>query len=164
MMLRATLVSVLALVIAGCGFQLQGRADLPPVLAAAHIDASDAQSDFYLGLRSALRSAGSSLQDSTTTTGATIHIVSDGISERVLAVSALNLPTAYELVYTVRIAVDAGGRELLTAESFSATREYSFDVTALLAKERERESLTTALADELVTIVMRRLSSLPAAE
>jgi LPS-assembly lipoprotein len=149
---------------AGCGFQLQGRADLPPVLAAAHIDAVDSQSDFYLGLRSALRSAGSSLQESATTAGASIRIMSDGTTERVLTVSARNLPTAYELIYTVRIAVDVGGRELLPAESFSTTREYSFDATALLAKERERESLTTALADELVTVVMRRLSSLPASE
>jgi outer membrane lipopolysaccharide assembly protein LptE/RlpB len=90
--------------------------------------------------------------------------MSDGTTERVLTVSARNLPTAYELIYTVRIAVEADGRELLPAESFSSTREYSFDATALLAKERERESLTTALADELVTVVMRRLSSLPAAE
>jgi outer membrane lipopolysaccharide assembly protein LptE/RlpB len=155
-MLRFALVLVM-LFSAGCGFQLQGRADLPPVLAAAHID-------FYLGLRSAMRSAGSSLQESPTTAGATIHLLSDGTSERVLTVSARNLPTAYELIYTVRISVDAGGRELLSAESFSTTREYSFDAAALLAKERERENLTTALADELVTVVMRRLSSLPAAE
>jgi LPS-assembly lipoprotein len=162
-MLRFAIVLVM-LFSAGCGFQLQGRADLPPVLVAAHIDAVDAQSDFYLGLRSAMRSAGSSLQESATTAGATIHLLNDGTSERVLTVSARNLPTAYELIYTVRISVDAAGRELLSAESFSTTREYSFDATALLAKERERENLTTALADELVTVVMRRLSSLPAAE
>jgi LPS-assembly lipoprotein len=153
----------LSLLVAGCGFQLQGRADLPPVLAAAHVEASDAQSDFCVGLRSALRAAGSQLQEVTTAGSATIHILEDGSSERVLTVSASNLPAAYALTYTVRVAVDAGGRELLPAETFSATREYSFDVAALPAKERERDTLAAALAEELVTVVMRRLASLPAA-
>ena len=51
-----------ALVLDGCGFHLQGAVSLPPVLASAYIDPIDSQSDFYLGLRSALRSAGTSLQ------------------------------------------------------------------------------------------------------
>jgi LPS-assembly lipoprotein len=156
-----SLLPLLALA-AGCGFQLQGHADLPPVLAAAHVEAIDAQSDFCIGLRSALRSAGSQLQEPATPGGATIRILSDGVAERVLTVSASNLPAAFELTYTVRVAVTAGGHELLPSESFSATREYSFDATALLAKERERDTLSTALAEELVTVVMQRLSSLPA--
>ncbi len=40
------------------------------------------------------------------------------------------------------------------------TREYSFDERALLAKERERELLQQALADDLVALVMRRLAAL----
>ena len=148
----------------GCGFHLQGRAALPAVLAAAHIDASDNQSDFYAGLRDALRASGSTLQESAVAGAANIRILSDGTAERVLTVSSRNLPTAYALTYSVRLTVNAGGRELLPAETFSATREYSFDATALLAKERERQSLSAALADELVSEVMSRLASLSAAD
>jgi LPS-assembly lipoprotein len=155
---------MLSMLLGACGFQLQGRADLPPVLAAAYIDSKDAQSEFYHGLRSALRSAGSTLQAAASDGGATISVLSDGTSERVLTVSSRNLPTAYQLNYAVHLRVTAGGRELLAPETFTATREYSFDATALLAKERERENLTTALADELVTVVMRRLSSLSTAD
>ena len=162
-MLPKLLLASLLLLTTGCGFQLQGRANLPPVLAAAYVDASDAQSDFCVGLRGALQAAGSRLQESAVPGSATIHILSDGTSERVLTVSANNLPAAFELTYTVRIAVSAGGRELLSAETFSATREYSFEAAALLAKQRERDTLSAAMAGELVTIVMRRLSSLPAA-
>jgi LPS-assembly lipoprotein len=149
-----------ALVLAGCGFHLQGAVSLPPVLASAYIDPSDSQSDFYLGLRSALRSAGSSLLPASGDTAATIRILSDGTTERVLTVSARNIPTAYLLTYAVKISVNAGGRELIAPEEHTVSREYSFDETALLAKERERETLTAALADELVTQVMRRLASL----
>jgi LPS-assembly lipoprotein len=150
----------LALLLGGCGFHLQGRQTLPPVLAAAHIDAVDAQSDFYLGLRAALRASGSDLQEQTPPGGAQIRIIDDGTSERVLTVSAQNVQTAYQLNYTVKIAVTAGGRELIAPEEHTVSREYSFSEAALLAKEREKEALSAALADDLVTIVMRRLASL----
>jgi outer membrane lipopolysaccharide assembly protein LptE/RlpB len=39
-------------------------------------------------------------------------------------------------------------------------RDYSFNESQLLAKEREQHILSTALAQDLVTVVMRRLSSL----
>lgn len=163
-MRQAPQVSLLVLLtmalLAGCGFHLQGEASLPPVLASAYIDPSDNQSDFYLGLRSALRSAGTTLEPRAGESTATIRILADGASERVLTVSAGNIPTAYTLSYTVRISVSAGGRELIAPEDHAMAREYSFDKTALLSKEREREALTAALADELVTLVMRRLASL----
>jgi LPS-assembly lipoprotein len=161
---RASLLVLLAAgLLAGCGFRLQGAASLPPVLASAYVDPSDSQSDFYLGLRSALRGAGTTLAPQGGESVATIRILADGASERVLTVSAGNIPTAYTLSYTVRIAVSAGGRELIAPEDHTMAREYSFDRTALLSKEREREALTAALADELVTQVMRRLASLSSA-
>jgi LPS-assembly lipoprotein len=146
--------------LAGCGFHLQGRAQLPHTLAAAWVEPSDAQSDFYVGLRSALKASGTTLMESAGGGAATIRILRDGISERVLTVSARNAPTAYQLTYTVRLSVSANGVELMAPEVHSAFREYSFDESALLAKDRERDALTAALATELVTQVMRRLASL----
>ncbi len=156
----ALLALVMSLLLGGCGFHLQGRQTLPPVLAAAWLDPVDAQSDFYLGLRGALRASGSAIQEAAMPGAATIRIIDDGTSERVLTVSARNVQTAYQLNYKVTIAVSSGGRELMPPEEHSVSREYSFDAAALLAKEREKEALSAALADDLVTIVMRRLASL----
>jgi LPS-assembly lipoprotein len=150
------------LLLAGCGFHLQGRTSLPAVLAVAHLEANDPQTDFYLALRGALRASGTQLDGPDHGPGAVIRILGDGTSERVLTVSVRNIPTAYELSYTVRIAVSIDGRELLAPVQQTVSREYSFDETALLAKERERDTLRAALADDLVRLVMRRLSSLPA--
>ena len=77
-----------------------------------------------------------------------------------LTVSARNIPTAYVLSYRVKLSVDYQGRELLAPLEHAATREYSFDETALLAMEREREALQQALAADLVTLVMHRLAAL----
>jgi LPS-assembly lipoprotein len=158
--MKAAAMLALAAMLGGCGFHLQGRQTLPPVLAAAYLDPVDAQSDFYLGLRSALRASGSQIQEAAAPGAAIIRIIDDGTAERVLTVSAQNVQTAYQLNYTVKISVSAAGRELIGPEEHTVSREYSFTESALLAKEREKESLSAALADDLVTIVMRRLASL----
>ena len=155
---RALLLAHL-LMIAACGFHLRGRADLPRSLAAVRLDAGDEQSDFYTSLRAALNASGSRL-DAAGSDAATIRILEDSSSERVLTVSARNTPTAFVLVYQVKVAVEYQGRELLAPEAHTLTREYSFDESALLAKNRERDTLRQALADDLVTVVMHRLAAL----
>ena len=146
--------------LAGCGFHLQGRQKLPAVLSSAYIDPADSQSDFYLGLRAALKANGTDLLDARSPQAAYIHILRDGASERVLTVSASNLQTSYQLSYSVSVAVSVGDAKLMPAEVHVLSREYSFDARKLLAKERERDTLSEALADDLVTLVMRRLSAL----
>ncbi len=147
------------LLVGGCGFHLQGTNSLPRSLASARVEAVDDQSDFCHGLRAALLAAGTRL-DAEAGDAPVIRIISDGTADRVLTVSTRNVPTAYELSYHVRIAVFAGGRELIAAEDHTLTREYSFDERSLLAKQRERETLAQALADDLVALVMRRLATL----
>jgi LPS-assembly lipoprotein len=148
------------LLLAACGFHLQGPTQLPRSLASARLDARDQQSDFYAALRAALLVSGARL-DAPAADAATIHILSDEVSEQVLTVSATrNIPTAFRLNYRVRVSVDYQGRELLVPELYTVAREYSFDERALLAKQREREVLQQALADDLAALVMRRLAAL----
>jgi outer membrane lipopolysaccharide assembly protein LptE/RlpB len=40
------------------------------------------------------------------------------------------------------------------------SREYTFDETTMLAKQRERDTLVAALAAELADVTMRRLATL----
>jgi len=155
--LLATLLAATAL--AGCGFQLQRPATLPPELKALRIEAEDTQSEFYHALKDRLEDAGADT-DAPGADAATLRILRDGTAERVLSVSARNVPTEYELSYSVRVTVSAGGRELMPAEEFTLTRDYSFDETALLAKQRERDTLSDALAGDLASVVMHRLASL----
>ncbi len=143
----------------GCGFHLEGSNKLPRSLASAHLEAVDAQSDFSHGLRAALLNSGTRL-DAEVPGAATIRIIEDSTSERVLSVSGFNIPTAFELSYRVRVSVESQGRELMAPEEHTLTREYSFDQRTLLAKEREREVLTEALADDLVALLMRRFAAL----
>jgi LPS-assembly lipoprotein len=150
-----------ASLIGGCGFRLVGSVPLPPSLAVVQIDASDTQSDFYFRLRKSLLASGTRIdEDNKDDSAAVIHITTDNAAERILTVSTLNVPTEYELTYTLKFSVSSKGQELIAPEEHRLVRDYSYSESALLAKEREKSILSEALANDLVSVVMRRLSSL----
>lgn len=151
----------LCALLGGCGFHLQGGGPLPHSIALVRIETADTESDFYFGLRKALLAAGTRLDESGHDDSATVlHVLNDSVAQRILTVSALNVPTEYELSYAVKFSVTADGRELIPAEAHTLVRDYSFSENQLLAKEREKRTLSAALANDLVTVVMRRLGSL----
>ena len=53
---------VSACLMSGCGFRLEGSVPLPASLAVVRLDATDTQSDFYLGLRKSLLAAGTRIE------------------------------------------------------------------------------------------------------
>jgi outer membrane lipopolysaccharide assembly protein LptE/RlpB len=158
---RATAALAMGWMLTACGFHLQGRLPLPHALEHVRIETDDTQSGFYQGLRDALRTAGAQLDDDKDDASATvIHILRDDVKQDVLAVSIYNIPTAFELTYTVRVSVTNGPRELIASEEHALRRDYAFDESTLLAKEREKDVLIDALAQDLAAVVMRRLASL----
>jgi LPS-assembly lipoprotein len=152
---------VLSLLMASCGFHLQGRQPLPAAFQYTYIDAKDEQTDFVQDLRKALIATNVNVIRTRGSSSATISVHSDELAERILSVDAFNIPTEYELTYKVKFSVTTAGKTLIENEEISATRELSFDVKQLLAKEREREILREALARDLVALVMRRIAALP---
>jgi len=156
---RAALVAAV-LLLAGCGFHLQGHTPLPAVVKTPYVEAPDRQSDFVQYLRHALLSNGAHLMQERDKASAVVSIIKDSVARRVLSVSALNQPNEYEVTYTVRFAVTAGDKELLPAQDVSATRTFSFDERLLLARDHEEGILRQDMARDLADMVMRRLSSL----
>jgi LPS-assembly lipoprotein len=147
--------------LSGCGFHLQGSTPLPHSIALVRIETNDTESDFYFVLRKALQAAGTRIDEGGHDDSATvIHVLGDSTAERVLTVSALNVPTEYELSYSLKFSVTANGRDLIPVESHLLVRDYIYSESQMLAKEREKHILSEALAHDLVTVVMRRLASL----
>jgi LPS-assembly lipoprotein len=151
---------LLVVLLASCGFHLQGRQPMPEAFAYTFIDTKDEQTDFVQDLRKALIASNVNVIRTKGSSGATISVHSDELAERILSVSARNIPTEYELTYKVEFSVTSGGKPLIDHEEISATRDISFDEAQLLAKEREQEILREALARDLVALVMRRLAAL----
>jgi outer membrane lipopolysaccharide assembly protein LptE/RlpB len=56
--------------------------------------------------------------------------------------------------------VHGAGKELLAPQTISLSKDFSFDETLQLAKEHEADILRQQMARDLVSITMRRLTSL----
>jgi LPS-assembly lipoprotein len=158
---RHRLLLLASLLLGSCGFHLQGRVVLPASLAAVRIEAIDPQSEFVHELRAALLASGTRLDDEGDAGDvAVLHISEDTNYDKVLSVSIHNVPTDYRLTYAVKLSVSHGAKELMPAEKHELSREYTFDETTMLAKQRERDTLVAALASELADVTMRRLATL----
>lgn len=147
-------------IVAGCGFQLRGAAPLPPALARPYVEAGDRYTPLYAALTTQLRAAGAVLAPSGAEASAVIRLHVDETGRELLSVSASNRPGEYEVYYTVEFSVTGGGNELLARQQARLTRSYGYDETAVLAKEHEEQSLRVALAEELASLILRRLSAL----
>jgi LPS-assembly lipoprotein len=159
-LLSRCLLLCLALAVSSCGWRLQGIQRLPPAMSITYVDAADPYSDFNRALRESLKAAGAELVEDSKQARAIIRVRRDESGQRVLSVSARNRPEEYEVFYIVEYSVEGVGGELLEVQMLERKRDYSYDEAALLAKQREQEILTDALARELAGLVLRRLAAL----
>ena len=129
--------------------------------AGTYVVAGDQQSEFVQGLRKALITSGGTLATKKEGASGTVRITTDEVTQKIISVSANNIPREYEITYTVEFSVSGtADTQLLPSQKVAVTRDYSFDERTLLAKENEEAILREGMARDLVSIVMRRLSSL----
>lgn len=138
---------------------MQGSVTLPPEMGRTYIAGTDRHSLFYRGLRSELIEAGVDVVDTEAAATAIFAIFYDDTDQRVLSVSARNVPTEYEVYYTIQYAVTAGDQALLEEQELTLTRDYTYDETLVLGKAKEEESLRTAIVDDLVRTVLKQISA-----
>jgi LPS-assembly lipoprotein len=156
---RAAVAALISsLVLGGCGFRLAGSEHLPAVLAKPYLSVKDPYTDFSREFERQLKSSGALLQLGRQDATATIEVTKDQIEQRTLAVSARNIPTDYELRYTVTFEVKGADAQILPPQTIMLSRDYSFEENELLAKEHEADILRESMARDLATMAMRILS------
>jgi LPS-assembly lipoprotein len=155
---RIGLVAVTCLA-GGCGFQLAGSGSLPEGMNATYLDSVAPRSDFTNSLTQVLRGRALDLVDSRAAAGATLVISEDSTGQRVLSVSARNIPREYEVFYSITFALEVDGRALIEPEFIVARRNYTYDETEVLGKELEESQIRRALADDLARQVVRRIEA-----
>jgi LPS-assembly lipoprotein len=145
------------LALGGCGFHLQGAGSLPPALSKTFITTSSPHSEFLTTLTDTLRLRGSEIVGSREEAQSVLDITLDDTGQRVLSVSARNIPREYEVYYTVTFSWQVGAEQVITHESLIATRSYTYDETQVLAKAAEEDVLRRALAEDLARRLVRRI-------
>ncbi|MDX1516825.1 MAG: LPS assembly lipoprotein LptE [Woeseiaceae bacterium] len=132
---------------------------MPPEMQRTYIATPDPHSLFYRQLRRELIAAGVDIVDSETDATAVFTVYYDDTEQRVLSVSARNVPTEYEVYYTVEYGLVSGNAVLLPTQDLTLTRDYTYDPTLVLGKAREEQSLREAIARDLVRIVVKQIST-----
>ncbi len=159
---RALVTMLLTVALAtGCGFRLKGQTSLPASLGAIYVSLPDDLSPFAVEMRRALQRADAVTSNSADEAGTVVRVRVDRTGRRVLAVSARNTPTEFEIFYLLEYSIDRAGTQEVPPQRLELTRNFSFDESLVLAKGHEEEILREALARDLAELVMRRLESLP---
>ncbi len=159
-LLSLALAVLAAALLSGCGWRLQGTSRLSPVMATTYVETDDRFTDFNRALRESLQASGARLASRPEDATAVVRIIRDESGQRVLTVSARNTPEEYEVFYVIEYSVNGRTEELIAPQKIELTRDYSYDETTVLAKQREQAILREALARDLAGLVVRRLASL----
>ncbi len=110
-------------------------------------------------MRDALRARGAEVVNSPQEASAVLRITEDLTAQRMLSVSARNIPREFEVYYQITFSLRAGDDELIEPTSLVATRNYTFNETLVLGKSIEQSVLRESLAQDLARQVLRRIAA-----
>ena len=139
---------------------MRGAATVPPEMARTYIETNDRFSLFYRTLRDSLTRSGIEVVDSPSAASATFTIQFDETGQRVLSVSARNVPREFEVYYSVYYGVVSSDKVILSPRAQTLTRDYIWDETLVLGKEKEEQLLREAVVEDLIRVILIQLSSL----
>ena len=155
---RAALILPLALT--ACGFHVRGAPELPPGISVVYVDSPDRYSDFYRALVERIGASKLTLADDPLSADTVIRVSRDQTGRRTLSVSARNVPTEFEVHYTVEYSVFIDGKEVLAPKQLVLARDYTYDETLVLGKGLEEEVLRRAIAEDLVGMVVQHIAAI----
>lgn len=148
---------LLAAVLAGCGFQLRGKATLPPEMARTILVIDDEYSPFARRVRVMLEQAGVAFVAMNEAT-AILEIPRNEVLTEVLTIGDNARVREYRISHTVQFRVlRPGGAELVPLQTIRQARDISFDEQQILAVSREQEHVKQDLADTLSRLLLSRL-------
>jgi LPS-assembly lipoprotein len=145
------------ILLAGCGFQLRSKAQLPPEMKQTRLVIDDEYSIFARRVRVLLEQAGVQIVISARAT-ATLEIPQNDVVTEVLTIGDNARVREYRISHTVRFrVVAANGSVIIPLQTIHQTREISFDEQQILAASREQEYVKQDLANTLSRLLLNRL-------
>lgn len=156
----AILLAFVVALLSGCGYQLRGKATLPPEMVRTQMVIGDEYSTLARRVRVMLERNGVQFVAPDDAT-AILEIPKNEIVTEVLTIADNARVREYRVTHTVRFRLtDAAGRELIGWQTLQQAREISFDEQRILASSREQEYLREDLAETLAQLLVARLESL----
>jgi LPS-assembly lipoprotein len=149
-------VALLALMIAGCGFQLRGQTTLP--FSTLYVPGS---TPLAVELKRNIASGTQTkLLDNPDQAQAQLVIANEQREKVILSLNTAGRVREFQLRYKIAFRViDAKSREYLPLNEITLTRDISFNDAQVLAKESEEGLLYRDMQSDMVQQVLRRLAA-----
>ena len=156
------LLTLLALSLSACGFQLRGTAALPFETLYIPNTSGGVALDLKRNIQSGTRTR---VIDDPKSAQALLELSGEGRGRNILSLSGAGRVRELQLVYRVNLRVhDGKGGEFIPATTLVATRDMTYNDTDILAKEAEETALNREMQSDLVQQILRRLSAAQAAK
>lgn len=161
MPMRATSLTMLmlTLLLGACGFHLRGQAAFALPFKALYIKSANAYAPFITALKHAIEANGVQVTDAPEQAQLTLHIVSETTDKQILSLSASGQVLEYSLYYRISYqAYDRNQHDWLAPDEIKLQRDYSYDVTQVIAKQQEETMLYQDMRNDAVQQMLRRLN------
>jgi LPS-assembly lipoprotein len=143
--------------LAGCGFQLRGHADMP--FKSIYLDTPNPKSLLVSELWRDLESSKVLLADSAEHADVVLNIISENPDKQILTLSSSGRVTEFRLIFRVSLrAYDHQKQDWIPAEVMELHRDFSYDDSLVLPKESEESMLSNSMRVEMADQIVRRLS------
>ena len=159
--MRFLLPLVLGVLLTGCGFHLAGTRPLPEVLQRVYIDLAQpykvSDAPLEVALRERLSQRGAKVMPKSKQAETTLRLWDLVERRETLSIGPDGKALEYRLQISVNYEVRRADKVLLAADSLSASRDYSFQPSSILAKEAEEAQLREFIQGELAELLLLRL-------
>ena len=147
----------LSLLLAGCGFQLRGQADLP--FERIYVE-TQGFSLFAAELMRVIQSGDAvEVMDSPEEAEVVLKVLNERRERKILSLRSSGAVSEFLLVYRVSYRVtDNQGKDLVAPSEISLRRAMTYDDQVILGKESEEELLFRDMQADAVQQMLRRLS------
>jgi len=157
---RGLAVVVPTLMLAACGFQLRGEANLPPALQRVHVQIADQFSPLKRDLEGALTRAGAQVADKSGDGIAELTLTNVSLAPIVRSVSAAAFVNEFSMIYHVELAIaDGAGASLLPLQVIEHSREFTFDQSQAIGTNVEQDEIKKEMERDMVQTVMRKVEA-----
>lgn len=158
---KRCLILIPVLLLTACGFHLRGSQTATAVNISSIYLQSEGAEIIMAEIRKQFLQTETSISDNAADAEYTIDLSNQRTQKSVMSVSATTGKVEkYKLLLSVSLSIAKGETPLISNETISVTRDYTFDTEAVLGKYSEEQLLQEEMVRSAASQIIRRLNAL----
>ncbi len=149
----------MTVLLSGCGYHLAGKADLDPVFESTHVSHQNRGGEIAKLLEEQFKVNGVKLVDKDNAS-ALVEVLYERREKDILSVDEDGKVREYELILLVGIDVrNAEGKKILNNQKIRLTRDFLFDIDAVLGKSSEETKIYQEMREDVARLILYRMQA-----